>query len=59
MTTHEDNTFKGDLRRFVSAKEARRGSELPAHLRSEEQIRREMKESVKRNAQTLKVLSKL
>lgn len=54
MTTHHTPEDQGRV--FVSAKDARR---TPKPERTDEQIRAEMKESVQRNAATLRTLSKL
>ena len=47
---------KGEPRPFRTAAEVRRE---PAAPRSDEQVRAQMRESVRRNAETLKTLSKL
>lgn len=61
MTAQKDvqNDVKQDLQRYVSFKEVRRGNPLPDRLRTDEQIRADMKASVRRNASTLKTLAKL
>lgn len=46
-------------RRYVSFQEARRSAAPPSEVRSDEQIRADMKASVRRNAATLRTLARM